>query len=118
MTLKFMPAPPPLESGETVTEYGHRLEGLGFDEMLIRKKILQHFSRADLNETLIFNGLSDARIRYVTMIHQLNPKKPYKGLIRKLAASVGVSEDEAEISINRYGETGGLPFVPWSRSQK
>lgn len=118
MSFEFVDAPAPLSTDETVEEYGHRLEDLGFDEMRIRKEILRHFSAVNLAEVRIFNNLSDARIRYITMIHELKPAKAHKGLVRKLAASIGISMDEAEQSVCRYERVGGMPYIPWTRPKK
>jgi len=114
MTWKATPVPPPLSADEKISEYAHRLERIGYDEMRIRKEVARYFPRSRLNISHIFNELSDARIRYITMIHQISPKKPHKGLVKKLAASIGISEDEAERAVRRFEEVGELPFIPWT----
>ena len=118
MTFEFTPLPRPLSADETVKDYAHRLEELGFDEMLIRKALLLSYKKLDLKSARIFNNYSDARIRYVTMIHRISPAKSHKALVKKLAASIGISEDEAEQSVSRYEEVGEMPFVPWTRPRK
>ena len=114
MTIENTSVPSPISADEAVVEYGLRLQRLGFDEMRIRKEILRHFPSTDLNRNRIFNSLSDARVRYITMIHQLNPAKTHKGLVRKLAATISISEEEAEESVSRYKEVGGMSFIPWT----
>ena len=115
MSFEFFDAPTPLSADETVEEYGHRLENLGYDEMRIRKEILRHFSPINLAELRIFNIESDARIRYITMIHEITPAKPHKGLVKKLATSIGISMGGAERSVCRYEKVGGMPYIPWTR---
>lgn len=82
-------------------------------EMRIRAAALKHFKGVDLSTACLFHNLSDARIRYVTMIYQLNPDKPHKGLVKKLSASVGASQEGAELSVSHFKEIGGLRYVPW-----
>ncbi|MEO9818908.1 MAG: hypothetical protein ABJ370_14895 [Paracoccaceae bacterium] len=106
--------PSPLSADETAVDYARRLEKLGFDEMRIRKEILNHYSPIDSLSIGAFNSLSDARVRYFTMIHELTPAKPHKGLVKKVASSLGISADEAERSVCRYEEVGGMTFIPWS----
>ena len=40
MAFEFVPVPPPLSADETAEAFAYRLEGLGYDEMRIRKKFL------------------------------------------------------------------------------
>lgn len=117
MGFEIVDVPAPISTDETVKQYGHRLEELGFDEMRIRKEILRHYAAINLTDLHIFNELSDARIRYITMIHELSPAKPHKGLVKKLAASLGITLDEAERAVCRYDEVGAMPYIPWSREK-
>lgn len=118
MDFWFVHVPPPISADETVKDYAHRLEELGFDEMRIRNEILRHYSETDLAGVRIFNTLSDARMRYITMIHEQTPAKPHKGLVRKLAASLGITTEEAEQAVCRYEESGGMSYIPWTRQKK
>lgn len=113
MTFELVPVPPPLSADETAEDYSHRLEGLGYDEMRIRKTLLEHFMPINLNDTRIFNSQSDARVRYLTMIH--HPAHTHKRLVKKLVARLGISEDDAEHSVSRFEEVGEMPFIPWTR---
>lgn len=113
MVSRFTRVPPPISTEETATQYAYRLERIGYDEMRIRKEVFRKFPGDIFEKSYIFNDLSDAGIRYVTTIHQLTPKKPRKGLVKKLSASLEISEDEAERSVRRYKKIGGLPFIPW-----
>ena len=117
MSFEFVDAPAPLSTDETVEEYGLRLEYLGFDEMRIRKEILRNYSAIKLADVHIFNNLSDARIRYITMIHEISPAKPHKGLVKKLASSIGITMDEAEQAVCRYEQVGGMSYIPWTREK-
>jgi hypothetical protein len=113
MDYEYRPVPPPSSKDETVQAYASRLEELGYDEMRIKKEILKYFKGFNLSSMRLFHNLSDARIRYVTMIHLATPDKPYKGLVKKLSSSVGVSQEDAEHSVRHFEENGGLQFVPW-----
>ena len=118
MSFEFVDVPPPVSKDETIEDYGHRLEELGFDEMRIRKELLRHYSETDLSEVRIFNHLSHARMRYITMIHERTPAKPHKGLVTRLAAAMCISMDEAEQAVCRYEEIGGMPYIPWTCRKK
>ena len=117
MGFKVIPVPPPLSIEDTAEGYAYRLEEIGFDEMRIRKALIEHFAPIGLRSAFIFDNLSDARIRYVTMIHGISPAKTHRALVKKLAASLGISEDDAERSVRHYERVGEMPFIPWTRQK-
>ena len=117
MSFEVVDVSAPFSADETVEEYGLRLEDLGFDEMRIWKEILRHYPTINLADVHIFNSQSDARIRYITMIHELTPAKSHKGLVKKLVASIGIAKNEAEKAVCRYEQVGGIPYIPWTRKK-
>jgi len=83
MAFEIVSVPSPMSTYETAVEYGPRLGKLDFDEMRIRQEVLRHYSSTNLNSNYILNSLSDTQVRYTTMIHQLNPAKPHKRVVKK-----------------------------------
>ena len=111
--MPFTSVPVPAPRDEDIDSYALRLETLGFDEMRIRKEMLRHFSCAECEHCQVFDSTSDARLRYVSMLHDINPAKPAKGLVRKVKASLGISQEEAERAVARLQREGRLDYVAW-----
>ena len=101
----------PPEVGESRRNYCLRLEESGHEEMFIRKALAYHFNMENLEFPSFFNEFERARLRHLTMLRQLAPKRSRYSMVQKVAKNLGISEELAERWVARHEEVGGLSYI-------
>ncbi len=75
--------------------YGLRLQGMGFDEISIRKALRQHFKMRTDELSKFCEPFQQARLRAVAEFVALRSSKTDSVLTRSVARSLGIDLDQA-----------------------
>ena len=95
----------PPHQGETVTAYAHRLEGLGAEEMLVRKALADHFDMPFAEMGAFFEAFETARLRHLTLLKRIHPNRTRYSLVKKVSKNLGISEERAEYWVKKYEDS-------------
>jgi len=66
----------------------------------------------------LFNQFETARLRHVSFLLNLSPRRNLYSMMKKLSKNLGISEELAQDWIDRHEEIGPLDFLTWSSSQE
>ena len=102
------PGEPPTDANEIPLDYALRLEGLGREEMEIRKALADHFGLGHRDIPELLDGLPEARLRHVALLRRIAPGRTRYAMIRKVALNLGLAHEDAARWVDRYkGERAG-----------
>ncbi len=100
------------EVGENEVDFCRRLEEFGHEEMFIRKTLCYHFERENMEGLgAFFNQFEQARLRHISMLKELEPNRNHYSMVKKVAKNLGLSDELAELWVNRFDEVGNLSFL-------
>ena len=110
------PGEPPPEAGETALDYARRLEGLGQEEMEVRKALADHFGLRHRDIPELLGGLPEARLRHIAFLRRMAPGRTRYAVIGKVALNLGLTREDAARWVDRFegerargGSEGGDP---------
>ena len=101
----------PPEVGESKRNYCLRLQDLGHEEMFIRKALAYHFHVQVSDFSAFFNEFEKARLRHLTMLRKLAPKRTHYSMVKKVAKNLDISEELAERWVARHHEVGDVSYL-------
>ncbi|WP_299077687.1 hypothetical protein [uncultured Ruegeria sp.] len=101
----------PPKVGESATEYCARLEQDGFEEMFMRKALAYHLHMRGEEFGSFFNKFEQARLRHLTMLSRMAPKRSEFSFAKKVSKNLGISEQLASLWVTRFGEVGDVEYV-------
>jgi hypothetical protein len=85
----------PRES-ETARGYCARLEAAGYEEMIIRKGLAQHFEMPIDEMSVFLADFPAARLRHIGLLLEIAPNRSEYSLIVKVAKNLGLSRETAK----------------------